>query len=431
MVERPSGSIVFITLDTTRADALGAYGRTDGASPVFDSLAERGVLFEWCVAHVPTTLSSHSSMFTGLDPHGHAVPRNGFPLFDEHDTVAERLAAAGYDTASVIAASPLASDMGVQQGFRLVDEALTVDKVKRHEAPADEVTARALATVDQTDPTKPLLLWVHYYDAHSPYEAPPAFRSRFVTQERPRWGDPESALKKVAKASRERKLKDADKVWLRETYQAEIAFQDHQMGELLAGLDERGLGDSWIVITADHGEMFFEDKSSPVGHGPDIELAVTHVPLLVVPPKGAGVAPMRVDQLVKTSDLGPTLLALAGLEGELGTGSDLSPLWSGGQVAEGPVFMEATRSMSQDATRWNNAENERGVVSGERVLIRSKSGVDGLYERTIQPQRLTEPDTAATLGTMLDAWEADAPAYRTETFTEDVEEALRALGYMD
>ncbi|MCP4806846.1 MAG: sulfatase [Proteobacteria bacterium] len=430
--QRPTGNVVFITLDTTRADALGAYGRTDGASPVFDKLAARGVLFEWCIAHVPTTLSSHSSMFTGLDPHGHSVPKNGYPLYDEHDTVAERLSAAGFDTVSAIAASPLGSDMGVQQGFRVVSEELQVDKVKRHEARAHDVTTRALAAVDQSDAEKPLFLWVHYYDAHSPYEAPAKWVKRFVTSNRP-WGDPDKVVKKIATAHRSGDLQDADREWLRQTYQAEVAYQDDQVGVLLAGLDERGvLRDSWIVITADHGEMFFEDKSSPVGHGPDIELAVTHVPLLVVPPASLGIEPMRVDQVVKSSDLGPTLLAIAGQSTDLGDGQDLSPLWSGGDVPETPVFMEATRSqIKSDKTAWNNADNERGVVSGDRVLIRSRAGSDGLYDRTIRPQRLTEPEVRDTLAVMLDGWDSSAPPYREITFSEDVQEALRALGYID
>lgn len=434
---RPGGNVVFITLDTTRADALGAYGRAPGpgadASPVFDKLAGRGVLFDWCIAHVPTTLSSHSSMFTGLDPHGHEVPKNGYPLYERHDTVAERLRDAGYDTISTIAASPLATDMGIQQGFRVVSEELQIDKVKRHEARADDVTARALAAVDGAAQDKPLFLWVHYYDAHSPYEAPSEWRKKLVTQQRPRWGAPDSAVKKIASAHREGVLKDADRRWLREQYQAEVAFQDHQMGELLKGLDQRGLmQDTWLVITADHGEMFFEDSSSPVGHGPDIELAVTHVPLLIVPPKGSEVPAGRVSQVVKTSDLGPTLLGLAGLSTDLGDGNDLGPLLAGGEVPTGPVFMEATRTVRKpDGQAWNNADNERGVVLDDRVLIRTRTGVDGLYERTIEPTRLVEPDALETLSSLMDRWDAAAPAQRTDTFSDDVEEALRALGYMD
>ena len=128
----------------------------------------------------PTTLSSHSPPFTGLDPHGHAVPRNGFPLADAFETLAERLGSHGYDTLGVVGASVLNAEMGIQQGFRLSDDETPLDMGRRYEDRADSVTRRAIALLEQREKDRPVFLWVHYYDAHSPYNAPRDFQKRYV-----------------------------------------------------------------------------------------------------------------------------------------------------------------------------------------------------------------------------------------------------------
>jgi choline-sulfatase len=141
-------TIVLITLDTTRADAVGAWGGPEGVTPSLDALAARGARFVWAFSHAPTTLSSHASMFTGLDPHGHAVPRNGVPLLASHTTVAERLQHHGFETLAVLGSSALDRSTGALQGFTAVDDRLSVDQGRRYEDTAPNVTARALGLVD-------------------------------------------------------------------------------------------------------------------------------------------------------------------------------------------------------------------------------------------------------------------------------------------
>ena len=429
-VQRPGGSIVFITLDTTRADALGAYGAEFGSSPRFDALAARGVRFEWCLSHVASTLSSHASMMTGLDPHQHAIPRNGFPLPEEIPTVAERLSAAGYDTIGAVSASVIAADMGMAQGFRLFDDELSVDKRKRFEAPANETTDKTLAMVDQADPDKPLFLWVHYYDAHNPYEPPRQFEQRFVTEDIGTWGAPKRAMKSISDGFRDGRTTDADLRWFREMYQAEVAFQDAEMARLLDGLEARGvLEDASIVITADHGEAFFEDPRSPVGHGPDIDLPLTRVPLLVVPRQGEA---RVVQDLVGLSDVGPTLLGLAGLEPVLGEGRDLGPALRGEALPPTTVYLEATKPAKDVPPLWNNAHTEHGVAQGEHLLVRSRGGhSDRLYALDAAQTELSDSEREARLAERLTAWEEAAPPFRDVELSADVVDALKALGYLE
>ena len=412
-------NVVLITLDTTRADALGAYGGP--ASPVFDALAARGTRFSWALSHTTTTLNAHTSLFTGLDPHGHAVPRNGFTLPAELQTVAVRLHNAGWDTIGIAAASALDSETRIDRGFRVWDDELPIDKGKRYEARGDDVTRRALEAVDERLTDRPLFLFVHYYDAHSPYEAPEGPTTS--------WDDPEKAMIQAAKASRENTLTDGQANELRAMYQAEVLYQDGQLGELLAGLRERGVldDDTHVVVTADHGEMFFESRMRPVGHGTDVDLPVTHVPLIVQGPKAS---PLVVEQPVKLSDVGPTLLALAGVDTALGTGQDLSPLLSGGTLPVTPIYLEATRPSNETGPLWNNLPAERGLVSEGHVLIKTgSSGV--LYVLDAEQTKASGVPRRKRMEDEVDAWDATAPEYRPETMSDSMREALRALGYMD
>ena len=104
--------VLFVGMDTTRADFLGPYGREDARTPVIDMLAERGVVFEWALTHAPTTLSSFTSVFSGQDSHSHRIPRNGYPVPGDLELLAERFSAAGWWTLAVVGSAALEADMG-------------------------------------------------------------------------------------------------------------------------------------------------------------------------------------------------------------------------------------------------------------------------------------------------------------------------------
>ena len=262
---------------------------------------------------------------------------------------------------------------------------------------------------------------MHYYDAHSPYEAPEGPTTS--------WDDPEKAMIQAAKASRENTLTDGQANELRAMYQAEVLYQDGQVGELLEGLRERGVldEDTHVVITADHGEMFFESRMRPVGHGTDVDLPVTHVPLVIQGPKAS---PLVVEQPVKLSDVAPTLLSLAGVDGDLGTGQDLSPLLSGGTLPVTPIYLEATRPSNESGPLWNNLPAERGVVDDGHVMIQTgKSGQ--LFVLDAEQTKANDTDRRKRMEGQVETWDSTAPEYRPETMSDSMREALRALGYMD
>ncbi len=300
----PPRNVVLITLDTLRADHLGAYGATSVQTPRLDALAAQGVVFDQVMTTAPLTLPAHSSIMTGRFPPRHGVRDNGgFFLGPEQVTLAERLAEQGYRTGAAVGAFVLDSKWGLDQGFdTYLDDfdltnvkAMSLASVKR---PGNEVIDMALDWMQGLG-DQPFFAWMHLYDPHAPYESPEPFRSRYP-------GHP---------------------------YRGAVAFTDAQVGRVFDFLDHTGLADDTIVIvTADHGEGLGEHGEET--HGFFIYETSMRVPLIVRAP---GVAPRRVSQPVRTVDIMPTVLDLVGAApADRIEGVSLRPLLAG-DVREMPL----------------------------------------------------------------------------------------------
>src|SRR5688500_15809214 len=160
-------NVLLITLDTTRADRLGAYGWTRAETPRLDALAREGILFENCITPTGYTLPSHSSIMTGLYPPRHGVRLNGeSALASGHSTLAERLLERGYATAAFVGAFVLDKRWGLAQGFGHYDDAFPMGPdqrldLARVQRPADAVVDAALEWLGKRDPSRPFFGWVH------------------------------------------------------------------------------------------------------------------------------------------------------------------------------------------------------------------------------------------------------------------------------
>jgi len=305
---RPSGpNVLLVTIDTLRADHVGAYGAEGVLTPTLDALAARGVLFEQAMATAPLTLPSHASLFTGQYPPTHGVRHNAiFVLSDEAETLAERFRAAGYATGAVVGAAVLDAEFGLAQGFDHYDAELPDQRAAAagfFERPAAAVTDAALAWLRKTD--GPFFLWVHYYDVHASYHPPEPFATRF--RARP--------------------------------YDGEAAYVDHELGRLLNGLEAAGrLAGTVVAATSDHGEGLGDHGE--MSHSYLIYDSVLHVPLMVA---GPGIpAGRRVPAVVSNTGLAATLLRLAGLPALAKTDvGDLSALWRDVPPAGGFAYAES------------------------------------------------------------------------------------------
>lgn len=416
--------VVLVSLDTTRADATDA-----DTAPNLAALAARGVRFEGALAHAPTTLSSHSSVFTGLDPHRHGVVRNGHKLREDVATLAERFRDAGYATRGVAGASVLDDETGIARGFQLWDTKFTVERERRHEAVAADVTARAIRRAGKRAEGKPLLLFVHYFDAHAPYAAPEPWTRKFgdPAYAGPFDGTP-TATKALGNALKAEKADPADLAEARARYRGEVAYADAELGRLLATLE---LHDPIVAVFGDHGEMLGEERERPIGHGADVDLPATHVPLVIA---GPGVpAGVRVEGAVGLQDLGATLLALAGVGGGLGDGVDLAPLWAGAP-ADRLVPMEATQPDARERKdAWPNLSMERGVARGSHLLV-AQPWLDEpprLYGLAPGQPPVDDAEVRGELDAALRTWDAKAPGYAGADVSPEMDEALRALGYRE
>jgi arylsulfatase A-like enzyme len=303
--------VVVVTLDTTRADALGCYGGPEWATPTLDALAARGVRFQEARTVAPLTLPAHSTIFTGVTPFQHGVRDNGtFVLSPTAHTLAERLKEAGYRTAAVPAAFVVDSSFGLAQGFDdyfdLRQRDVVAGDVEGTSRNATEVTELALGWLAKAPRTAPFLLWVHYFDAHFPYQ-PPAD----LLEKHPPPDDP--------------KQKGGAKRNARHLYELEVANVDRELARLLAALERRsGAGETLVVVVGDHGEGLGEH--SEASHGALVHDATLRVPLLLAQRR---FAPQVVDAPVSSVDVTPTLLALLGLPADGTTGADLAPLFDG------------------------------------------------------------------------------------------------------
>ena len=271
-------SILLVTLDTTRADAIGPEA-VGIQTPGFNAVAARGLRFRQAYATVPETLPSHVSMMTGLYPAGHGVHENARSLAASQPLVAERLRQAGYRTAAFVSSFILARRFGLARGFDTYDDALPAGLVERS---SKDTTDAALAYLNANHAPppgaagvggRPLFLWVHYFDPHAPYTPPEPYRSQFAGQ----------------------------------PYLGEVAAMDAEMARLVAAFEQRAPGPAAIVVVGDHGEGLGDHGEAQ--HGNLVYQSTMHVPLAVV---GPGVKPGLGDQPVSTRRIFDTLLDFAG-----------------------------------------------------------------------------------------------------------------------
>ncbi len=178
-------NVVIVTVDTTRADRVGAYGFAGIETPAIDALAAEGILFRRAYSPVPLTLPAHTSLFTGEYPFDHGVRDNaGFVVPDELTTAAEVFRQNGYLTAAFVGSYVLAARWGLDQGFdTYVDglgaEARRVVMTNDAQRPADQVIDDAIEWLERKT-AEPFFLWVHLYDPHVPYDPPEPYRSRYA-----------------------------------------------------------------------------------------------------------------------------------------------------------------------------------------------------------------------------------------------------------
>lgn len=313
----PTRGYILISIDTLRADRVGAYGYARDTTPFLDRLAARGTLFERAIAQFPSTLPSHLSILTGLYPREHGVVPPVHVLAPEIPTVPELFRAAGFRTAGFTEGGYMKGYFGFARGFEVWRDDDTTA-----ETDVERTFAAGLEFLRGVGKEERFLLFLHTYAVHDPYDPPARFRELYW-----RGPPPEDAFPPTGPelaAVNERGLAPSPEVvaYLSALYDGSVRYVDAQVESLFAELERTGLlAESTVILFSDHGEEFLE-------HG---KLAHTqtyhellHIPLLLLHP--AQKAPLRLGALVEGIDLAPTLLDLADLSGPPMSGRSLVPL---------------------------------------------------------------------------------------------------------
>ncbi len=387
---KPTG-VVLITLDTTRADAVGFSGSISAHTPTLDRLAALGVHYETAISPAPLTLPSHATLLTGLDPPGHGVRSNGGEtLRASLPTVASVLSEKGWDTAAVVGSRVLDRRFGLGHGFATYDDSMAAERIGQYGYPerdARAVTDAALGWLQARDPGSSFFLWVHYYDPHAPYDPPKGFG-----------GSSELA-----------------------SYLGEVSFADNQIGRLLRALPG-GLDDTMVVVAGDHGEALGDHGEQT--HGIFLYRATLEVPLIIA---GPGLpAGQTITHPVALRQVAPTILRLAGLPDNEIARRDALPVPGRLSTGTGPIYAEAT--MPETAYGWAPL---RCVVDARFKYIDAPR--PELYDLQKDPGEsrnlaTDRPDDLLLFAAMLvklpSGPDGAAPEIDPET-----REALRSLGY--
>lgn len=441
-------NVVLIVIDTLRADRLRAERNGIPLMPNLAALADRSLCFTNTAAQATWTKPSMVSILTSLYPTTHRIEFGiqkrileiqepvveGVP--DELETMAEYLQAAGYRTVAIQTNHQLKAAHGFRQGF----------DVYRFEPPKANIVTD-IAIEELAHIREPFLLYLHYFDPHHPYAPPERYRTMFEPQPQPSRADLE-LLAGYRDYYLDRIFYDLDmrdtrkqgsfsakgREYVRRLYDGDVRFTDDEVGRFVHHLEQR-FPDSLVVVTADHGEEFWEHGS--IGHGRTVFEEQVHVPLIIRLP---GWEAREVTARVETIDILPTLAGYLGLPpSPRWQGVDLIPFLQKVTLPERPVFSETRGSLAVF-----NLHSESVAVGTSKVIVDHTSAGPqfALYDLASDPAE--RHNLAAQRGNemmrlvqLLARHNTEAQAHELSkvgparfSLDKDTFDGLRALGYL-
>jgi arylsulfatase A-like enzyme len=426
-------NVLLVSIDSLRADHLGCYGYHRDTTPRLDALAREGVRFERVVAPSPWTLPSHVTMLTGLPPERHGVVEDGMRAASETVFLAETLRAHGYETAGFAAGPYLDAAFGFAQGFDRYDD-YTLAPASLRGSHRGSTSAESVSLVlewldgrARSPGTRPFFVFLHMWDVHYDYTPPAPFERLFD----PGYAGRIDPRDFETGAHIHANMDAADLAHIVALYDGEIAFVDHHLGRLLDTLRARGvLDDTVVVVTADHGEEFFEHGRK--GHQKALYDESLLVPLLVRYPRRLPAGAVVRDQ-VRLMDVPRTILGLAGIDpgADFGVSPsaflssvDLTPLarGEGGGTGAPPAVSELfgrVVSIRTATAKWISRGGELYDLLSDPAehdnLAGTRPGLEGRLRD--EARRWVE------------GWRSAPPLAEPGRVDRDVGARLRALGY--
>jgi arylsulfatase A-like enzyme len=430
-------NVVLIVVDTLATKHLGTYNPELKNSPAIDRLAADGIRFNRAYAPAPWTKPSIGGIMTGKVPTHHGLRGINDRLAPENQTLAEELSARGFKTAGFISHMLLLAREGFDQGF---DKYQIYDFTGNvHDAISSaKVSDLAINWLKSERPgvnggdTKNFFLFLHYFDPHYNYLHHAQFDRTAWYKGPLKPGINIRKLRKMAKS-----FTPEDIRYLIDLYHEEIAFTDYHIGRVLDSLKEFGLRENTLVIlTADHGEEFFEHGW--LGHTLTLYDELINVPLIFSLP--GTLSPGIVDDPVSTIDIFPTLLNRSATKVALTDvdGRDIDGLLRGEKATESRnLFAEVDFESSRIRAHKVGVGRDR-----EKLIFNKEGGAYQFYDRATDKEERKDlypqnPQGALQLKPTLDAYRAkqdekgseQAKEPALERTPEEVEQ-LKSLGYM-
>lgn len=329
-------NVMVIVLDTLRFDRVGAYG-TSKLTPNLDRLASDSIVYTQAMSTAPWTLPMHASLFTGLYPREHGVSWGNYELDAGHPVIAELLKERGYSTFAISNNWLLNRANGFARGFDDFLETANDSQISGWRFAASTALARALLGLFNIPPQLgedagsawtnwlmarrlliesqrpgPFFGFINYFEAHDPYHPPASFLESHLSEaQRVAYRQFRQRQEDLCAQACGRKdtFTPSQIELMAALYDAEVAYQDAMVGELLTSLKNLDLlKDTWIVVTSDHGELFGE--SDMVFHTAGAHYQLLHVPLIVRPP--GGIAVRVIETPVQPVDIFHKLVEIGG-----------------------------------------------------------------------------------------------------------------------
>jgi arylsulfatase A-like enzyme len=426
---RENLNVVLISIDTLRPDRLGCYGHARNTSPSIDALAKRSALFLNAVSQAPSTLPSHASLLTSLNPSAHgAAFSTRHPLSEDWPTLAEVLVRGGYRAGAFVAPGQLSKVFGLDQGFEVYDD---------QGGGVQAISKRAMAWLDSVR-TESFFLFLHCLDVHAPYFAPSKFTRPFLIGDESELPDT-ITIELLELINRgEIQITEADRQHILNMYDAGINFTDYFIGRFIQNLDTLGLmQNSIVVLLSDHGEEFAEHGAVGM-HSHTVYDELLRVPLMMSIP-GVTRPGQTVPEMVRIIDVVPTILDVLHVEAPPTVkGRSLLPfLGEGALPGEEPSIGEMEPSPTgKGRVVCVRTRRYKLVYDGPRDSYR-------LYDLLRDPLETTDvsassPEVVERLSAILDSYRDEAKTYRQQIADADtvavggeLRDQLKALGYLN
>lgn len=348
-------NLMIISLDTLRADRLGAYGYKRATSPNLDKFAERSAVFENASSSSSWTLPSHVSLLTGLNPGTHKVTqKKGNVVSDKTQMLAEILKANNYRTFGFANGGYVAGHYGFKRGFEeyprsgpkgLKNESKEMLDTHKNEGGTGVGLKRARAKIEEFQGKEPFFIFVHTYDIHCPYDPPEPYLTKFITE-----GRAEIDSTKCIPHEGSDKTKKEEAWTLSDRYDGNIAWVDNTLGKFFDWFyTQEAAKNTYIVLTSDHGEEFLEHNF--LDHRNSLYKELVHIPMIIY---GPGIKTGKFPNPISLVDVTPTVLSLLGIQSELpfdgvsyaeylktGEGASKLPQWRLAELDRGKVLRSA------------------------------------------------------------------------------------------